>query len=340
MEDSGDEKQQELWLSFARMFLGDIMRENGKNILWTVLLGVIFPGIMFSLLGEKPENTTALTIEPTQTISNVQHVGVLLKDGTVETMELDEYITCVVLREMPAEFEIEALKAQAIVARTYTLRRTEIGGKHDNAVVCVDSSCCQGFQTPAEYISGGGTEELLNRVYQAVDQTAGKVILYENQLIDATYFSCSGGTTEDALAVWGTDIPYLQATESPGEEQATYYVDTVTFSASDFLNKLSLNADKQVVIGKITYTTGGGIATIDICGKEFSGTDMRKKLGLRSTAFMISAVGNKVTVTTKGFGHRVGMSQYGAEAMAVDGADCYAILTHYYEGVEIAKYPI
>ena len=317
------------------------MIKSRKDIILTVLIGLVFPGFMFSLLGEKKESGTLLSVAPVESTSvTKQQVDVLLKDGTVQTMELDEYITCVVLREMPADFELEALKAQAIVARTYTLRRVKKGGKHDNADVCADSSCCQGFQSPKDYLDHGGTEELLTKVMNAVSGTNEEVILYENELIDATYFSCSGGITEDAVAVWGTDVPYLQATQSPGEEQATHYVDTVTFSISEFMQKLSLDTDETVVIRQITYTAGGGVETINICGKEFSGTQMRKKLNLRSTAFFITVVGNKVTVTTKGFGHRVGMSQYGADAMAIAGKDCYEILKHYYQGVEITKYPI
>lgn len=317
------------------------MKKSRKDIVLTVLIGLVFPGFMFSLLGEKKESGPLLSVAPVEsTAVTKQQVDVQLKDGTVQTMELDEYITCVVLKEMPADFEIEALKAQAIVARTYTLRRVKNGGKHDNADVCADSSCCQGFQSPEDYLNLGGTEELLTKVKNAVDGTKEEVILYENEFIDATYFSCSGGTTEDAVAVWGTDVPYLQATESPGEEQATHHVDTVTFSVSEFIRKLSLDTDKPVVIGQVTYTAGGGVETINICGKEFSGTQMRKTLNLRSTAFLISVVGNKVTVTTKGFGHRVGMSQYGADAMAIAGKSCYEILKHYYQGVEITKYPI
>lgn len=317
------------------------MTKIRKDIWLIVLIGLIFPALMFILLGDKHEKGPAITLTQTQTTAMPeQQVCVQFDDGSVQSMELEEYIICVVLREMPATFELEALKAQAIVARTYTLRRVENGGKHKNAAICTNSSCCQAFITPVDYLKSGGEQALLEKVIQAVQDTKGNVITYENELIDATYFSCSGGSTEDAVAVWGTDVPYLKATQSPGEEKAAHYVDTVTFSKNEFLERLSLNKAKDVVIGQILYTDGGGIKSIMICGKRFRGTDIRKKLGLRSTSFVISAVGNMVSVTTKGFGHRVGMSQYGAEAMAVGGSSCYEILTHYYQGVHVVKYPI
>ena len=145
--------------------------------------------------------------------------------------------------------------------------------------------------------------------------------------------------TEDAAAVWGADIPYLQATESPGEEGATHYIDTVTFSAVEFQNALgvSLKGNAATWLGPVQYTRGGGVDTIEIGGTVYQGKTLRKLLNLRSTAFTMTAVGDTVIITTKGFGHRVGMSQYGAEAMAVDGYDYTEILAHYYKGAVLRK---
>jgi stage II sporulation protein D len=146
--------------------------------------------------------------------------------------------------------------------------------------------------------------------------------------------------TEDALAVWGTDIPYLQATASPGEENAKHYIDTVTMPITEFMAVLSLESDEteRLRIEKISYTAGGGIEMVTILGQEIKGTTLRKKLDLNSTAMLLSVVGDSVTITTKGNGHRVGMSQYGANAMALDNALYQEILKHYYTGVEIAMY--
>ncbi len=256
--------------------------------------------------------------------------------GNLQQLPLDEYLVGVVLAEMPASFDAEALKAQAVVARTYTGRRME-HGKHDSAPVCMDSGCCQGYREPAAYLSEGGTEAALEKVRRAVAETDGQVLTYDGELIDATYFSCSGGSTEDAVAVWGQDVPYLQAVESPGEENAPRYSDSVTMPAAEVAEKLGISAAGKPSdwFGEVTYTEGGGVDTMVIQGKTFRGTAIRSALGLRSTAFAVSTGGDDVTFTTRGFGHRVGMSQYGAQAMAEGGSSYEAILSHYYTGAEL-----
>lgn len=316
------------------------MIERTKGILFAVMLGLMFPALVMCLVynGKKELNKSV----PETTVPPVrEQIAVLLDDDSIAKMDMNDYLTCVVLCEMPAEFEYEALKAQAVVARTYANRRKFVEGKHGEAAVCTHSDCCQGYREVSEYKSAGGTDDDIEKIRNAVLETEGVVLTYQGQLIDATYFSCSGGMTEDAAAVWGADIPYLQATKSPGEEKATHYVDTVKFSVSDFLRMLSLDrkAFESNGIGEITYTEGGGVDRITIGGKVYKGTDIRKLLNLKSTAFLISNVGDTVVVTTKGFGHRVGMSQYGADAMALSGADYTQILKHYYIGVEITNQP-
>ena len=167
------------------------------------------------------------------------------------------------------------------------------------------------------------------------------MLTYQGKLIEATYFSCSGGRTEDALAVWGEDVPYLQSVESPGEEGAAHYVDTVSFTASEFCEKIGkeLPGIPAEWIGTIRYTAGGGVETIYIGDEPYSGTQLRSMLNLRSTAFLITAAGDTVTITTKGYGHRVGMSQYGADAMAVQGCSYEEILAHYYPGTKLQQWP-
>ncbi len=321
------------------------MNKKWKEILIVLLLGLFLPSVIFSITQRNWNRHEQGEPDPTQTStksteSDRERISVLMDEGEILEMDIQDYLTAVVLCEMPATFEMEALKAQAVVARTYTMRRHTGDNKHKGAAVCTDSACCQGYCEPRDYISSGGDEELVEKVHQAVVQTDNQVLLYEEKLIDATYFSCSGGMTEDALAVWGADIPYLQSTESPGEEKASHFVDTVTFGLDDFWDALGLSEKKgeRVVISKITYTDGGGVDMITICGKNFKGTKLRSLLGLRSTAFAITALGNTVTITTKGFGHRVGMSQYGAEAMAVNGSTYDQILFHYYKGTELATY--
>ena len=320
---------------------------KGRDWLISFVLGMILPAMLFSVV-EKMMQKDQDRIEPTETVENLQTetpsdnmlITVLLPNGSMERMDLDTYLTGVLLGEMPVGFDEQALKAQAVVARTYTLKRTTTGQKHAFGAVCTASSCCQAYCSADDYLAMGGTREGLNKVMRAVYHTENQVLTYENTLIEATYFSCSGGRTENALAVWGTEIPYLQAVDSPGEENATHFTDAVQFTASAFASALGIQIDDvpSKWLGAVTYTEGGGVATMEIAGVLFSGTTLRQKLGLRSTAFTILLVGNDFHISTKGFGHRVGMSQYGAEAMAVNGSDYREILAHYYPGTTLKTY--
>ena len=317
------------------------MKRKNFEVLYACILGIIFPSLMISLLCvERPQKnmgeTTVHEIEETSAQQKFL-VSVLFDDGQVEKMDLEDYVFGVVLREMPAEFEAEALKAQAVVVRTYTMRRIALGGKHELADVCTNPACCQAYYDPKDFLGNGEEEKMLLKVSDAISSTAGQVLLYQNEFIEATYFSCSGGMTEDAVAVWGTDIPYLRSVESPGEESATHFMDKVTFTSKEFNNKLggTFTGFPELWIESISYTQGGGVDKIQICGKSFTGVQLRNLLSLRSTAFTIHVVSDTVTITTKGFGHRVGMSQYGAEAMAVQGVSYENILSHYYQGAAL-----
>ena len=316
-----------------------------KQLLLSFLAGLVLPLVLAAAFQKGPaaEDVESDGLSPTQASAPVDGaVSLTVKNraGNLQQMTLEEYLVGVVLAEMPADFEPEALKAQAVVARTYTRRRMG-GGKHELAAVCMDSGCCQGFRSPAEYLEAGGQQRSVDRVRSAVAATDGLVLEYEGELIDATYFSCSGGITEDAVAVWGRDVPYLQSVDSPGEEEAPRYRDSVSFSASEFAEKLGLQADGDPAgwFGAVTRTAGDGVETMVIRDRSFTGTQLRSKLGLRSTAFEIRVSGNTVTVFTRGFGHRVGMSQYGAQAMAGEGSTCAEILAHYYSGTELVHHP-
>ena len=304
--------------------------------LLSIIIGLVAPFSILSAFSRPMELPTGPpeSIQEEHAVSHIE-IPVLFQSGEVKMMELDSYLTGVVLAEMPASFEVEALKAQAVVARTYTMKRMESSDKHPSGAVCTKPSCCQAYCSPAEYINKGNLQEDLKRVEDAVLSTSGKVLLYNGGYIEATYFSCSGGKTENALAVWGSDIPYLQAVDSPGEENASHYTDTVSFSVSDFLQKLGLPESNLLSVGKITYTDGSGVDTIEIAGEVFRGTEVRQKLGLRSTAFTVHILGDSVSITTKGYGHRVGMSQYGAQAMAQSGKQYSEILQYYYNGTTL-----
>lgn len=261
-------------------------------------------------------------------------------DGQTVEMELNDYLTSVLLAEMPVSFEEEALKAQSVVARTYIMRAAGGASKHDQAAVCTESGCCQGYMAAEDFLAKGGKERDVQRIRKIVAATDGQILTYDGKLIEATYFSCSGGMTEDAVAVWGTDVPYLQSVESPGEEHAAHYTDTVSFAASEFATRLGifLTEEPSKWFSDRTYTAGGGVDTLKIGKETFSGTQLRKLLGLRSTAFEIEADDDRIIITTHGYGHRVGMSQYGADAMAASGSTYPEILAYYYQGTELTMY--
>lgn len=325
------------------------MHKRWQNVVVVFVLGLVVPSLMLARLSGKnndeplqtePLVETELTLMSEQTEKTSILIGVLREDGSVENMDLEDYVTGVVLAEMPASFETEALKAQAVVARTYSLRRLEGNYKHPEATVCTQPSCCQGYRSESAYLSTAGTALDVEKVRRAVKDTEGMVLVYQGELIEATYFSCSGGITEDAAAVWGEDVPYLRSTLSPGEEHAANYVDTVYLTTEEFEDYLGVELPGSPAnwIGNITYTAGKGVDTIEIGGMGYEGTWLRSVLGLRSTAFSITVIANTVVITTKGYGHRVGMSQYGADAMALDGSTYSQILAHYYQNTELVKY--
>lgn len=318
------------------------MKYKWSEFRTALLLGVLVPSLalwfgtaLMDIPDEEPEPEQT---HPPAQVQEVPDYEIPVRTGDrVEIQNLEEYLVGVVLAEMPASFEEEALKAQAVVARTYTMRANFSGGKHGDGSVCTDYACCQAYISPDDYLEQGGSADGLEKIRGAVSLTAGLVLTYEDKLIEATYFSCSGGSTEDALAVWGTDYPYLQATQSPGEEHAAHYTDTVTFTPQQFQQALGvfLLGSPSTWFGAVTYTEGGGVDTMQIGGAVYRGTELRKLLNLRSTAFTVSA-GENITVITRGYGHRVGMSQYGADAMAMTGKTYEEILAHYYKGTVIA----
>ena len=326
------------------------MYQKWQTILIVFILVFVIPGVVMTRISagtdNKPVNPTTSATDNTKkdeiTEGNGKEIiiDVLLNDGSIEPISLEEYVAGVVLAEMPVSFETEALKAQAVVARTYTLRRWEGLRKHQNANVCTKPSCCQGYRSVSDYMFSGGKAEDIEKVKKAVECTTGLVLTYKGALIEATYFSCSGGVTEDALAVWGEEIPYLQSTLSPGEEYADSFEETQSLDLHDVEKRLGVKfeGDPKAWIGKSTYTAGLGVNKIQICDKVFSGTDIRSLLDLHSTAFTISVVGETVVISTKGYGHRVGMSQYGADAMAMKGNLYPDILKHYYKDTDVVVY--
>jgi len=269
----------------------------------------------------------------------------------VRRLDLEEYICGVVAAEMPASFAPEALAAQAVAARTYAVRRMAAFGGTGCAQhatdVCSDSTCCQAWRSEDELALRWGEDAAYyeDKIAAAVKETQGMIAVYDGEPIEALYHSSSGGTTEAAADVFGARVPYLVSVSSPGEENASHFEDEYEFTAAEFVKKANDAFPKAKLSEKrlrdeieiISRASGGRVRTLRLGGATLTGRQFRAAFGLQSTAFTISAQGGTVTLITHGSGHGVGMSQYGADAMARDGATYEQILLHYYTGVKLAS---
>lgn len=275
----------------------------------------------------------------------------LLHNSTseIEDMEIDEYLYGVVASEMPASYEIEALKAQAIVARTYTIYQMIFKyGKHENANICDDFNCCQAWISKNERVekwSKNEAEQNWNKIVDAVNSTKGKIVAYNGEPINAFFHANSGGVTESSLNIWGgIDYPYLKSVETSGEEGYTQYLSEVVLKQNELLSKIqekysdcAIDFSKQDSIQILEYTTSGRIKTIKFGNKEIAGTEARTLLGLKSTNFTFYMDGEDIIFSVIGYGHGVGMSQTGADALAKTGVGYETIIKHFYTDVEIIE---
>ena len=271
----------------------------------------------------------------------------LLHKSTNETEEvpLDTYLCNVVSAEMPADYEKEALKAQAIVARTYTIYKIQ-NKKHENADICDDSSCCQAWVSKETRLSRWDEdkrESNWKKIEECVNETKGKIITYEGKPINAFFHANSGGKTEIPVNVWGgTGYPYLQVVETAGEEGYDQYESEVSLTKEELIDKLktkysdiSIDFNNQDDIKILEYTDSGRVKTVKFGNHNLSGVEARTLLGLRSTNFEISRDGDNIKFAVKGYGHGVGMSQTGADSLAKEGKNCFDIINHFYIGVQI-----
>lgn len=267
------------------------------------------------------------------------------KTGEVEEVKIDDYLCNVVSAEMPADYEIEALKAQAIVARTYTVYKSQ-NKKHDNADICDDSTCCQAWVSKDDRFARweeSKREDNWNKIQQCVNETKGKIITYNNQPINAFFHANSGGATELPVNVWGgSGLPYLQVVQTVGEEGYTQYSSEVVLKQEELINKIKekyediqidFNNNENIKI--LEYTDSGRVKTIKFGNHELSGVETRTLLGLKSTNFEIIRENDQIKFSVKGYGHGVGMSQTGADTMAKQGSNYEEIIKHFYVGVEI-----
>mgnify|MGYP005791430979 FL=1 len=287
--------------------------------------------------GEKQENYQDITIQ-------LLHA----KTGEVEQVNLEEYLCHVVSAEMPADYELEALKAQAIVARTYTMYK-RMNKKHANADICDDSTCCQAWVSKEDRLARweeSKRESNWQKIEQCINETRGKIVTYQNEPINAFFHANSGGKTEIPVNVWGggSNLPYLQVVETAGEEGYTQYASEVELTQEEILNKLKEKyADIQIDFTKeeevqiIDYTDSQRVKTVRFGNHELSGVETRTIFGLKSTNFEITKQEGKIKFSVKGYGHGVGMSQTGADALAKQGKTAEDIIHHFYQDVEIKQ---
>lgn len=260
-----------------------------------------------------------------------------VKNNKIIKVPFEEYIKGVLAGEMPASFELEALKAQAVAARSYVLVQTEKNKDKDYDVVNTTDN--QVYQTDEELKEKWKYDynNRINKIKRAVSETKGQYLSYNGKVVEALFFSTSIGKTENSEEVFSSKVPYLRSVSSTWDTSSPVYEDTAKFTLEDFYKKLNLPYNDKLNIEVLETTSTGRIRKIRINNNELNGRDIAKKLSLRSNYFKINQNDKNITITTKGFGHGVGMSQYGALGMAKEGYTYDKILKHYYSGVEIKK---
>ncbi len=263
---------------------------------------------------------------------NGQIINVKLASGQVIQIGLEDYVTNVVCSEMPALFEVEALKAQSVAARTYALKRIGNGGTLSATV------SDQVYKTEAQLRAmwQGSYDVYFNKVKSAVEKTRGQTIKYNGAYIDALYFSTSNGKTEDAVNVWGNSIPYLKSVTCNFDIGTKFYKKDKVISKADVSKKLGVAVNSASDFNIITRTEGNRVKDVNVSGKTFTGVKIRSLLGLNSADFEVLDSGSNLIFSTRGYGHGVGMSQYGANEMAKQGYSYIDILKYFYTGVTIS----
>lgn len=297
------------------------------------------------------EITESPPAEGEQTVTDESIVAngeiTVLVDGEARMMKLEDYVTSVVAGEISPDFPTEAIRAQAVAARTYALYKQKTGrpAQHEEADVCDDPAHCAAFvdlKTEAAARWGEQANTAQDIIRQAVEDTAGQVLTYEGEPIVAVFSSAAGEKTERAVDVWGSDIPYLQSVDSPGGEACPKYYDAVVLTADEIreraaktLPSADLSGDPSGWFKASERSEAGGIVRMKFGGVEVKGTVMRTLLGLNSTNFTVKIDGNTLTFTTTGYGHGVGLSQWGAKYSAEQGQTYDEILAHYYPGTTL-----
>ena len=303
-----------------------------KVIIFTILL-IFIPFFIVTLFGMGDITEIQLKYVSNKTVRVKR-----LSTDKVEEVPLEEYIVGVLAGEMPIDFELEALKAQAVASRSYVLKRMEYN--KDNEYDVVDSVLNQVYLDD-DYLKetwGNNYTIKINKLRTAVNETYNEYMEYDGEIIDALFFSTSNGYTEDSHLVFNLELPYLKSVESSWDQEvSSAFSSKYTYSLQEFYEKLGLEYKDKLEVEILEKSSTNRVLKLKINGQEFEGTTLYNKLGLRSTDFEITQVGSNVVFAMKGYGHGVGMSQYGALGMAKQGYTYDEILKHYYTGVTIKK---
>ncbi|MFC0561058.1 stage II sporulation protein D [Halalkalibacter alkalisediminis] len=318
------------------------------TILCTIVL--IIPTMLVLFVSEPADSTTTTvrTValeQPEQAWSYNPEEDVAIavfrsQSEQIENVPLEKYVMGVVASEMHPNFEMEALKAQALTARTYMLKH--ILSPRDvqlpEGAMVTDTVTHQVYRNEAELKESWGADYdlYMARIQEAVLSTQGQVLTYDGEPIDAAFFSTSNGYTENSEDYWENEFPYLRSVESPWDQSSPRFSAEKVMAVSEFQEKLGVSLPDDGSVGTISERTDGGrVAKVVINGTELSGRQVRDKLGLDSSDFQWQRQGQQITIQTRGWGHGVGMSQYGADGMAKEGKTYQDIVTHYYQGIEI-----
>lgn len=315
-----------------------------KTLGFTAFLLIILLLLPLCVLSENIP-TTSVPTQATLSAPEAEKestLKILLADkGEIIELSVEDYLFGVLAGEMPALYEPEALKAQAVCAYTFALWRKNENADN-NYDITNDYNTDQCYITPddARKKWGDNADEYEKKLRDAIKAVKNEVLTYNGELTLSVYHSISGGKTESAKNVWGKDYPYLQAVSSVGDKLAKDYISTCLFTKQQIESALSVTLPEKLKgsFTDIVRTDSGTVDTLKIGGKNFKGSEVRKALGLKSANFEVSLKDDKFTFTVYGYGHGVGMSQNGANYMAQQGSDYKEILAHYYTNCNVVKY--
>ncbi len=301
-----------------------------KKLILVTLLVIIIPFLFVNIFVKTDEIKFKYITNNTIRVKDEQ-------TNIIKEIPFEEYIKGVVAGEMPATFELEALKAQAVASRSYAMY--QMAATKDKDYDVVNTTANQVYLTD-EQLKNNWKEDYpkkINKIKTAIAETSGEYLTYNGEIVNAMFFSTSVGATENSEEVFVSALPYLRSVDSTWDKESPVYIDTYTFTLEDFYKKLNLPFKQTLKIEVTEKTSTGRTKTLKINDQEMKGRDVATKLSLRSNYFDIVQSQNNITITTKGFGHGVGMSQYGANGMAKEGYKYDQILKHYYQNTEIKK---